>query len=566
MLKGSSEAIPNENGIKDDKSEPKKNILEGTDDIDTQFKLKVEKKQHQVEEILKRKKDEEHLKRLKFEENRIREENERMKFAAEEKKKREEEDKKLQQEKESRLRQIEEQQKGRSKANSNSHGIPERKEENGLQQRNSELDIELPEEKALFREEDKIKTLNEEIFRGHIGPERRSPKPKAVEQYERLVTNKFSNEKCEKENIKHMTEKRNTQDELTLRIEELDDQSEVSFIQGSELVESPREDLTEKTKSVNRMLQKPRNNTEKELFRDLINDSGFSIASRWNNMSSGNVKGMANTFTRTEENTNFKSPQIRRKLLKPDSWMKKENENSSSKKGVPLQISKGINDSKSNESNAPWRRKDSVDKKEHQPTLNIVSVTITPSQTSKTEKAGEIDQKIHFGSTNIANIPKFQYENKSQELFDKSMQMPATVTESNKNTIMTSLAQTTEKCETSDSMQKKEGIRLSRERSFSPITKTKQAAEEELDETIRQLEIHVEALGDVNKESLPRIYTVVPVDPEDFDSDGESVGYEDDFSVGIDLPANADITSGRISNSCYQNYTPKVITNTSSKC
>ena len=210
MLKGSSEAIPNENGIKDDKSEPKKNKLEGTDDIDTQLKLKVEKKQHQVEEILKRKKDEEHLKRLKFEENRIREENERMKMAAEEKKKREEEDKKLQQEKESRLRQIEEQQKGKSKVNLNSHGIPERKEENGLQQRNSELDIELPEEKALLREEDKIKTLNEEIFRGHIGPERRSPKPKAVEQYERLVTNKFSNEKCEKENITHMTEKRNT--------------------------------------------------------------------------------------------------------------------------------------------------------------------------------------------------------------------------------------------------------------------------------------------------------------------------------------------------------------------
>ena len=52
----------------------------------------LEKRQKEVEDILRKKKDEEHLKRLEFEEQRIKEENDKMKKEAEEKRKREQED------------------------------------------------------------------------------------------------------------------------------------------------------------------------------------------------------------------------------------------------------------------------------------------------------------------------------------------------------------------------------------------------------------------------------------------------------------------------------------------
>ena len=60
------------------------------------IKSELERKQQEVEGILKKKKDEEHLKRLEFEEQRIKEENEKMKRDAEEKRKRDLEDLRLQ--------------------------------------------------------------------------------------------------------------------------------------------------------------------------------------------------------------------------------------------------------------------------------------------------------------------------------------------------------------------------------------------------------------------------------------------------------------------------------------
>jgi len=56
----------------------------------------IERKQKEVEDILKKKKEEEHRKRLEFEEQRIKEENDKMKKDAEEKRKRDLEDAKLQ--------------------------------------------------------------------------------------------------------------------------------------------------------------------------------------------------------------------------------------------------------------------------------------------------------------------------------------------------------------------------------------------------------------------------------------------------------------------------------------
>ena len=56
----------------------------------------LERRQQEVEDILKKKKEEEHLKRLEFEEQRIKEENEKMKKDAEEKRKRDWDDSRIQ--------------------------------------------------------------------------------------------------------------------------------------------------------------------------------------------------------------------------------------------------------------------------------------------------------------------------------------------------------------------------------------------------------------------------------------------------------------------------------------
>ena len=65
---------------------------------ETAIALELQKKQKEIEDILRKKREEEHLKRLEFEEERIKEENEKLKLAAEEKRKREEDDERVQQE------------------------------------------------------------------------------------------------------------------------------------------------------------------------------------------------------------------------------------------------------------------------------------------------------------------------------------------------------------------------------------------------------------------------------------------------------------------------------------
>ena len=142
---------------------------------------------------------------------------------------------------------------------------------------------------------------------------------------------------------------------------------------------------------------------------------------------------------------------------------------------------------------------------------------------------------------------------------------------------------------------KEVGITLSRERSFSPKSKTKKETEDELDETIRQLEVHAESLSDNNKydpshteyvtcnemctsakegvqehnerkvknsvtqediktkeecQGIPT-HKCADILGEESDSEEDSLGYEDDFSVGIDLPAAMDNTSGNAYNSWF---------------
>ena len=135
-----------------------------------------------------------------------------------------------------------------------------------------------------------------------------------------MVSNKFYHETCEKENAKELTEKRNTLYEVTLRIEKLEDEDRLYHLEGNGAVESPeeyvdrQEDASEMTKSANKMIQK----TKDEIFRDIINDTDFSMSRRWKDIITGNVKYRANTFSKTKENEKYQSPKIQRKLLKPN--------------------------------------------------------------------------------------------------------------------------------------------------------------------------------------------------------------------------------------------------------
>ena len=85
-------------------------------------------------------------------------------------------------------------------------------------------------------------------------------------------------------------------------------------LEGNGAVESPEDsvkgqkDPSEITKLTNKMIQKPKHAKENEIFRDIINDTGFSISRRWKDVNTGNVKDRANTFTKTEEIENYKSP------------------------------------------------------------------------------------------------------------------------------------------------------------------------------------------------------------------------------------------------------------------
>ena len=366
--------------------------MNGNEDI--ALKLQLEKKQKEVEEILKRKKDEEHLKRLEFEENRIKKENERMKIAAEEKKKREEDDKRMQIEKEEKNRQEKEKQHlivdtnratydelkaqksvmMRKKDNQDYEAVEEeeqlRKEEESKirmgrdqrfreleEQRRKIIDARMKKESVhviarnelKLQQQDKIRepssteTSNDINSQGDQQQGRKSPQPKAVEQYENMVSKMFYHKTYEKETAKQMTEKRNTLDEVTLRIEELDDEDKMYHLEGNGAVESPEDsvegqkDPSEITKLTNKMIQKPKHAKENEIFRDIINDTGFSISRRWKDVNTGNVKDRANTFTKTEEIENYKSPQIQRKLLKPNSWFR-EGQKNTNKARMPLPL------------------------------------------------------------------------------------------------------------------------------------------------------------------------------------------------------------------------------------
>ena len=321
-------------------------------------------------------------------------------------------------------------------------------------------------------------------------------------------------------------------------------------------------------------------------------------------------------------------------MLKPNSWFREGQNNTNKQVEVKSELSNEVNSynngnvhskmsadllsaqsmeaplrGSKEEAIVPWRRNDNSKEKQQadmkSPSLNLVSVTVTPSVVQKAEANKKYEQtmfKKESEATKNFEEPSKQDNQAQSELHSAEYAKAANECEYDGcNIIVTNNIKNVNK--NIEKEDKEEAITLSRERSFSPKSKTKKEAEDELDETIRQLEVHAESLcdntkhdpspieyvtskemsnsakegvqepnarkfknpvtQDINKtkeecQEIPThkcayIVKSIPknIPGEESDSEEDSLDYEDDFSVGIDLPAAMDNTSGKTYNSWF---------------
>lgn len=364
----------------------------------------LEKEQNDVEAIIRKKKEQEHLKRLEFEENRIKEENEKLKIAAEEKKKREEEDaRRLQEETEKMmiLGKDEKEQKTRESQSKLQKRQIINVEESGL-----------AEDKL---EEEKIRIGREEAFR-EIESNKRNKNVHKKEKISMPEPNKQNGKASE--SISSMTELRNTKDEVTRRLEKLEDPRKIKNKHStSEQHEMVFKDIS--------------NVTSFSVFNNPHQDT-FSASRRWKDVHTGHVKDRANMYAVAEKEDNKKTSQIDRGLLRSRSWSTKRqiNPDSSSSQDkakkfaneneISLNIENDV-DKRSEDKikNVPWRKniisKETQESVMRSPSLNLVSITIIPSSTTITEDnlsepglknsqpVEDIRECEYSGGSNVAN-------------------------------------------------------------------------------------------------------------------------------------------------------------------
>merc|ERR1711915_862040 len=116
---------------------------------------------------------------------------------------------------------------------------------------------------------------------------RKSPKPKAVEQYENLVSSKIKGDQKYDHGV---TEKRNAQNELTLKIEELEDnKNQIERIEKCQ-------NQTEISKFENKIFQKSRVGEDNDKYSKVVQETSFPLARRWNDVNTGYVKDRSSVF------------------------------------------------------------------------------------------------------------------------------------------------------------------------------------------------------------------------------------------------------------------------------
>ena len=364
----------------------------------------LERKQKEVEKILKKKKEEEYLKRLEFEENRIKAENEKMKKIAEEKKKREEEDKRVQAEREElQINAMEREQ----------HHIKAELKQKALSYaRKVEEERQLLEEIKQKEEELKIKFGREESFK----EQRRKMKEKEKEETQTSIetitrqmpkksftndqpTEIFAKPSTEELSCREYTEEQNTNiNSMTCKrqpiIYDFNEKfcpEDINPIKIFRCLEKSS-DSTEVIKNSNRKLQKPRLADENQIFRDKNNENSFSLSHRWQSVQTGHVRNKASSYSKPDQNQNCKSPHNLRKNISTRGGEEKLNDLST------LALTKRLNEdnkeTKEDESATPWRNSHrNLDSK---PNLSLVSVSVTPSTKCNSSQSEQKSAKLNL--------------------------------------------------------------------------------------------------------------------------------------------------------------------------
>ena len=365
----------------------------------------LERKQKEVEKILKKKKEEEYLKRLDFEENRIKAENEKMKKIAEEKKKREEEDKRVQAEREElQINAMEREQqhiKAELKQKALSYAIKVEEERQLLEeikQKEEELKIKFGREESFKEQRRKMKEKEkEETQTSFETVTRQMPKDsftndQLAEIYAKPSTEKLScREYTEKEN-KNINSMICKGQPIIYDFNEKFCPEDINPIKIFRCLEKSS-DSSEVIKNSNRRLQKPRLADENQIFRDTNNENSFSLSHRWQSVQTGHVRNKASSYSKPDQNQNCKSPHNLRKNISTKGGEGKLNDNLST-----LALRKRLNEdnkeTKADESETPWRN--SHKNLDSKPNLSIVSVSVTPSTKCNSFQSEQKSTKLNL--------------------------------------------------------------------------------------------------------------------------------------------------------------------------
>ena len=272
----------------------------------------LHKKQEEIENILKKKRDEEQIKRLEFEEERIKEENEKLKLAAEEKRKREEEDELIQ----LRMDQIIQEEQQRRIAYLEEQGISGKMEaDNSSGKENKEIEIEnqrLRDEEIMIElgRKEAQKEFQEKINSKFPTSPPPVPAPPAVAKVFNEKTPNFINndiksvetpEEMKKTNFTNVPSVEEGPAVSNKSIEEeicIENIRPMQVFRGLEQQKQPRDvNGVDLVKTANKSLQKQKLSSDASFYKTgAAGQKHFSLSRCWSNVQTGHVKNKATSY------------------------------------------------------------------------------------------------------------------------------------------------------------------------------------------------------------------------------------------------------------------------------
>jgi hypothetical protein len=321
------------------------------------------------------------------------------------------------------------------------------------------------------------------------------------------------------------------------------------------------------TKYANRIQQKTKLCKEIEIFRDLSNHTEFSMSKRWNGVKTGNVKERANIYLKSDASENYKSPKIQRKIFGPKSWVSQDKNPNTSQPQAQIKntnIRGHTITMNAPEANVAWRRNDISDNKRQEdvisPTLNLLSVSEGISNTSTITESiqdtiiNNLDSTKDKSNVFSNSKTKKEAEDELDETIKQLKLHAESFVDNNKHTAKTKPVTSTTEMVTQAATSMKDAagaVRAVREVAQSllkTITSGKHPESRNTDQCPDKKGKHkiLCQTGDENMklDGTPKRQDSQNQKWEETDSEEDSYGYEDEFSVGIDLPLALNTTSG----------------------